>query len=189
MAPIPVVCGSCGNFFFAENLIGGSGTVTFSNVGYGPCPVCGGMGSVLDGTYEFVGDTVRLLAGPEWSSQRLMRVAALLHDLAHRPVQDLKPENLLVALAKEEPKLAAHLKPKSSTELVAWLTLLLMIVQVLLGLGSQRSITENDVEKIVQTVLEQTERQSQSALVSSTKKAPPPPPRKRRKVARKTRRR
>jgi hypothetical protein len=186
MAPIPVVCGSCGSFFFAQNFIGGSGTVTVSNVGYGPCPVCGGMGRVLDGTYEFVGETVRLLAGPEWTRERLVRLAALLHDLARQPVRhgDLKPENVLVSLAKEEPSLAARLKPKSSVELAAWLTLLLMIVQTLLGFGAQHGITDNDVEKIVRAVTEQ----PHGTQVRTTRRPPTSPTRKKRKAAKKRRR-
>jgi hypothetical protein len=28
----------------------------------GPCPVCGGIGEIPDGVYDFVGDTIRVVA-------------------------------------------------------------------------------------------------------------------------------
>ena len=186
VAPIPVLCGSCGSLFFAQNLIGGAGTVTFENVGCGPCPACGGTGRVLDGTYEFVGDTVRLLSGPEWTTARLRGLATLLHDLSHHVIQhkDVKPENVLGRLAEAEPTLAAQIKPKSSAEFAAWLTLLLMVVQALLGLGEPRTVSDKDLEKIIRAVMEQ-QQPPQVTPRADRSRRPPPPPKKRRATAKK----
>jgi hypothetical protein len=57
--------------FATESIIGGNVRVTFENVGFGPCPVCGESGRVLDGTFEFIGNTINVLSAPEWSQERL----------------------------------------------------------------------------------------------------------------------
>ena len=46
---------NCGAIFQASSLINadGNATVTFENVGYGPCPSCGSMGEIPDGVYSF----------------------------------------------------------------------------------------------------------------------------------------
>jgi hypothetical protein len=71
MAHVPVFCDNCGTLFVTSSLIGGDVRVTFENTGFGPCPGCGGMGRVLDGSYEFIGDTIKVLGAPAWSHEKL----------------------------------------------------------------------------------------------------------------------
>jgi hypothetical protein len=91
MVPIPVSCDGCGLLFATESIIGGNGVVTFENVGFGPCPNCGAMGRVLDGTYSFIDDVLTVLAAPVWTVQKLRALEAMLHaaQSGQRPAADV----------------------------------------------------------------------------------------------------
>jgi hypothetical protein len=91
MVPIPVSCDGCGLLFTAENIVGGNGVITFVDVRFGPCPNCGAMGRVLDGTYGFIDDVLTVLEAPAWSVQKLQELEALLHaaQSGQRPAGDV----------------------------------------------------------------------------------------------------
>jgi hypothetical protein len=109
MAVVPVFCNNCGTLFATESLLGGDWRqVSFKNVGFGPCPVCAGTGQVLDGTYDLIGDTIRVLSAPEWSLERLgwlqERIAAARAGL-------VAPEAVVDEVAAASPELAALVRP------------------------------------------------------------------------------
>jgi hypothetical protein len=59
---LPVICDRCGTVFSSGNAFAlGDGTVHFQQVGVGPCPTCGSMGSIPDGTYESLGGTASFI--------------------------------------------------------------------------------------------------------------------------------
>ena len=104
MAAVPVVCQSCGTFFLVTNLIGGDAlNVTFIDVGYGPCPACGGDGRLLDGAYDFVGDTVRVLATTPYSEEQFRR---LLRIVKRAQRGEVPPEEVATTIKREAPGLA-----------------------------------------------------------------------------------
>jgi len=61
---IPAVCGNCSAVFPSgiRVKLSEAGSITLKGVRAGPCPVCGGMGDIADGTFGVMGDTVRRLA-------------------------------------------------------------------------------------------------------------------------------
>lgn len=59
--------------------ISNSRNVRFSGVQTN-CPECGGVANVLDGTFDFVGDTIRLLSGPQATIDVLQQVAQVIRD-------------------------------------------------------------------------------------------------------------
>ena len=78
MASLPVICDKCGIPFVTQSAIGGSGTVTLEDVGVGPCPACGGMGRIPNGTYRLTNYATTLLQGPQRTKDELRRFADIL---------------------------------------------------------------------------------------------------------------
>lgn len=78
MALVPAICDTCRTLFGSENVIGGSGTVTIIGGKLGPCPKCGGWGSIPDGIYEFVGETLNIVSS--WEPQRIKRLVEGLEE-------------------------------------------------------------------------------------------------------------
>src|SRR4051812_9814724 len=57
---IPAHCNDCGAFFISPMIgMAAGATVTLSNMGTN-CPNCGGSASFLDGTFDFVGNALRI---------------------------------------------------------------------------------------------------------------------------------
>lgn len=68
MPVAPAICDDCGAIFPSGFAFSGGGSATLIGNKSGPCPVCGGVGSVPDGLYEFTGDTLRIVTS--WSPAR-----------------------------------------------------------------------------------------------------------------------
>lgn len=104
VALVPAVCRTCGTLFAASNILGGDARgISFSNVTVGPCPVCGGDGRIPDGTYDFLGDTIRVLAAPEHSRAGLERLLARATRIQQTQAP---PEEIARTLGREFPELA-----------------------------------------------------------------------------------
>lgn len=89
---VPAVCDACHAFFPSGfNIAGGA---SFAGCASGPCPRCGGMGHIPDGTYEFIDNSIRLLSGPERSRQELTMLADILRTARERgaTLQELRAE-------------------------------------------------------------------------------------------------
>lgn len=76
----PAKCRSCGKVhpataFAMENSFG----ISFSGCQVA-CPFCGSISDVLDGTYDFYGDVVKLLSGPESTISVLKQLAQTVKD-------------------------------------------------------------------------------------------------------------
>lgn len=53
---LPAICDNCKNVF-ASSIVGGPGvTMTVTGSKSGPCPACGSLGSIPDGTYAIIND-------------------------------------------------------------------------------------------------------------------------------------
>jgi hypothetical protein len=175
----------------AEN----SRDISFTGCTAGPCPNCGGTGEVPDGVYDFVGDTIRVVASTGYSRQQLERLAALVVQAreARTPAADV-----VATLEREAPELAGLAKrllvPKTPADLAAWLTLLLMVLQMFIARPASE-VSEKDVERLTERAVERAikppARAPQQADRGQTPevKRPPPPPRKQREARKRQRRR
>ena len=52
----------------------------------GPCPNCGGMGSIPNGTFDFVEGAIKVLAAPQRTIDDLKRLSVILEDARHERV-------------------------------------------------------------------------------------------------------
>jgi hypothetical protein len=194
MPAVPAICRTCGTVFPSGIVAENSRDISFTGSTAGPCPNCGGTGEIPDGLYDFVGDTVRVVARSGYSRGQLERVAALLVQArqARTPAADV-----VAALEDEAPELSEIAKrllvPKTPADLVAWLALLLLVVQMLTAKPSS-DLSEKDVERLTQQAVERaitppaaTRRRADPAQAPMVK--PPAPPRKQREARKRQRKR
>ena len=175
MPRVPAVCDSCGAFFPSPIEVTNSTDITFGGIGVGPCPRCGGTGHVPDGTYNFVGDTIELLSGPQRSRSELERLAAILRDAQKRgaSVEQVRDE-----VRREVPELTslADALPRTRNELYAFITLILAILALLLSEARRTGDTKIEVTQIFNLVTQTAPApQAQKPARSSSKLKSKPP--------------
>ncbi|MBI3880150.1 MAG: SEC-C domain-containing protein [Verrucomicrobia bacterium] len=152
MAKIPVVCQRCGEFFVAAHLIGGNARVTFTDVGMGPCPKCGGMGKVPDGSYEFIDNSIRLLSGPGITIGHLKKLAAIV---LRAKQTNAVAETVRSDVKKDLPELShlAEALPKTRAELYAFLSLLVALIALLLKAEKSEPKQSVTAEQVINSVV------------------------------------
>lgn len=78
---LPAFCDNCGTAFGSGFSVSGSAmAVTLEGNKAGPCPACGGIGSIPDGIFDFIEGAVRVLAGPQRTVDELRTLALILED-------------------------------------------------------------------------------------------------------------
>ena len=78
------ICERCGTAFPSGFVVENSRSIEFRGNRSGPCPKCGGMGNVLDGIFDFVGNTIRVISAPERTLAELAALEALLQEARQR---------------------------------------------------------------------------------------------------------
>src|SRR5690242_1992722 len=63
------------------------------------CPRCGGPAFVLDGTYDFVEDTVRLVSGPGFTIEKVKLFQQLTQQAARNEIPESKYEEAIAAIS------------------------------------------------------------------------------------------
>jgi hypothetical protein len=163
---IPAICDNCGTVYPSGFSVGGAGTMQMAGNQSGPCPACGGMGSVPDGFYEFTDDTIRIFS--TWPPARTQRLAAALENA--RAAAD--PEAAIDAL-KEEPSLTELIKRLSplrdASAFWAFIAVLLTVLNMTTASTNDPTITINQ-----QTVIERVVTQSQPTVPGVHITTPPP---------------
>lgn len=151
MAPVPAICDYCGTLFYSSSVIGGSGSavIEFKNVKLGPCPVCGRRGSVPDGLYEFVGETLRTVT--TWTPDRQLHFAQKLR-AAQRAAD---PRRAAVEAIRTEPEIYEIAKrlliPRTAADFYAFLAVLIAILALVTKGGDDVTINQEFViERVVQ---------------------------------------
>ncbi len=132
MAIVPVFCDSCGSVWGAPHVIGGSGArVEITGSKAGPCPVCGGMGSIPDGVYDLIGDILTVSAAEQIAPQSLQAVIGLLEAAARG---ELTPTEALEQTEAQAPALAGVIGSYlERADPLSWIALIVAILQMLLA--------------------------------------------------------
>jgi hypothetical protein len=102
---IPAICDSCGVTWGAEGVIAGSGATNIQITGskVGPCPRCGGMGSIPDGIYDLQDDTLKVIQAAATTSEDLQDLITLLESLREGEASSAE---VIETVAREVPDLA-----------------------------------------------------------------------------------
>ncbi len=132
MVRIPAVCNKCSTVFASGFDIAGKNN-TFSGCNSGPCPTCGGRGSIPDGVYSALSDTIFAYKAGRINQATLRGLVDLL-ELAKATGDE--PQNVAERIKSDVPELAsvADALPKTRSDLYAFLALFIAILSVLIGM-------------------------------------------------------
>jgi len=130
MVHIPAFCDSCGAAFGSGIVVENCRNITFSGNRSGPCPRCGSMGSVIDGVFNVVGDVIEILSAPQRTVESLNKLSNIFREAAK---EKDSTEQITEKINEQVPELSLITRyiPKNATELVAWLTFILIAMQTI----------------------------------------------------------
>lgn len=134
MPVMPAICDSCGTVFPSGFYVENSINIGFSGCKSGPCPKCGGDGSVPDGLYNFIGDIIQLVSGPEMTVKRLKHFSALLEESLQK---ELAPSHVVSKIEQTDPGFLPAIQPffkKHHMTFVAYISLLVSILSIVIPL-------------------------------------------------------
>jgi uncharacterized protein YchJ len=142
---------SCGAVFQFNQLIGGPGktNIEFINSKVGPCPACGDMGSIPDGTYEYANGVLNILSSSKISVTELQKVEKILRSARRSKIKS--DDEIIGEVKKASPAVADafQLVPKQNN-VIQWLTLLIAFVALAIQIHSTYfKETDQSVEKKV----------------------------------------
>jgi flagellar biosynthesis regulator FlaF len=153
MPTFPAICDSCGTIFSS----GAAGNATMINCKAGPCPACGGIGSVPDGTYQTTGNVIRLFATSQRSRQQLQAIVAAVNRAREESQNAAAAIEQLKFSAPELSSIADTL-PKTRNELYAFLTLILTALGVLIasaGLWKDKGPSDQEIQRMIDQTLKE----------------------------------
>lgn len=173
MPDVPAVCDTCGTVFssgiYAENAT----IVTLVGNTAGPCPRCGGMGHVPDGTFTFTENTIELLQGPQRTVSELQSLAEILRQARERHAST---EEVAETIRRESPQLTrlADLLPRTRSELYGFIQIVLAIIAIVLTQAAAQRIDIQEVDVDIDQVISITFQQQiqQRASESQTQQIP-----------------
>jgi hypothetical protein len=119
----------------------------------GPCPNCNGMGSIPDGVYDFVGETLTVVS--LWTPGRIARVVAGLE----RARNAADPRAATEAVLAEEGDLLGLVKrlviPSDAGHFWALIAAFLALLQLMAAWHENPSVTVNETTVVEQTFFNQ----------------------------------
>jgi len=156
---IPAICNKCGSMFVAPNLIGGNGSVQFTNCALGPCPTCGGTGNIIDGIYDAATNSARLFLSSITKKNDLLKLQVII-ERARR--ENYTSEQLRHSVKDEVPELQSisDCLPKTRMELYAFLGVIFTIITIITTstfnyFDSKDTINETDINNVVEEAFKQ----------------------------------
>lgn len=160
MPVIPAICDNCGTLFNSGFYFENVRQVTLSGNKSAPCPNCGGVGSIPDGLYNFLDDSVELISGPKSSKDNLTKLVEFIKRAKDqgKDFDEIKNE-----FSKEfnEFKSLADFFPKNRTELYSFLTVLIMVITLVIESSKEETVIVNtglskpQIEQLVNTSIEE----------------------------------
>lgn len=130
MAMIPGICDDCGAVFGSEALVGAKGSnISLGGAKIGPCPSCGGIGRVPEGTYDLIGDTLRVVKAAAFEKTELDAVIEILEKRAQGRLTD---EEVLEQVEADAPTLTPTVKDYlAKSDPASWLALLIAVLTLI----------------------------------------------------------
>ena len=150
MPLIPAFCNRCGAAFSSGIFIDNCVNISLYGNTSGPCPRCGGIGSVPNGVFNVINGVIEHFGAIRDQEEVLNRIANILT----RAVEEKSStQNIAKEIRYKAPEISniAEVLPKTRTELYAFIALLLTLISILLAnLGSNDDATEKLLNKILE---------------------------------------
>ena len=168
---IPAVCDNCGTLFPSGFAGSGNAQVSVSGCTSGPCPKCGSMGHIPDGVYNFIGNTIQLLSGPKLTIFKLVSLEKILTKAKqeHSPIEEVTEK-----IEEELPDFSKIIDflPKSRVELYAFITIILMIVQLLMGQLNRSQKPNITINQVINLLYEKDVSKENEKITGESKVVP-----------------
>jgi hypothetical protein len=131
MALVPAICDSCGTIWGAENIFGGDAkNLILTGNKVGPCPKCGGLGSIPDGVYDIQDDTFKVIDTGNIPADVLQGLIDVLDSLRRG---EASSSEVIETVEREAPALAPTVKSVlDKSDPAKWVLLLIAIIALYL---------------------------------------------------------
>jgi hypothetical protein len=172
MATVPGVCDNCGAIFGTEALAGAEGrNIDLSGAKIGPCPNCGAAGSVPEGTYDLIFDTLRVAR--EAAIEKII-FDAIIEVLEDRAAGRATDAEVMERVETTAPALAPTVKGYlAKSDPASWLALL---ISILMMIQSSSVPSPPSAEEIAEAIWAKDHAARVASPVSKPKKARKPKP-------------
>ncbi|WP_367108824.1 SEC-C metal-binding domain-containing protein [uncultured Psychrobacter sp.] len=152
---VPAICDNCDSIFPSLFNFHNSNNISFTGCQAEPCPNCGGIGHIPDGVYNFIGDTIELLSGPQRSINELEKLASILE---HAKNNKATPQTIAEEIDKAIPELSSikDLLPKTRSELYGFITILLTILTLIMNQAQSSNSSKIEIDTIINNIYLQT---------------------------------
>ena len=132
MPILPAICPNCGAVFDTGVLLQSSGNSFTGCVS--PCPKCGTMGIIPNGEYSAAGHSLRVIAATAGDEVMLRRIQAVMQQALASGKSDkaILEEELKRAGVSDSQKIVEA--APGGQNFVVWLTVVLIVIQILLQL-------------------------------------------------------
>jgi uncharacterized protein YecA (UPF0149 family) len=127
MPAVPAICDTCGSIFPSGIFVENSLSITFRDCHAGPCPKCGQVGHLVEGTFNFVGETIEVVRASFKTQSELIRLKKFIQKIKQEAP---KVEEAIREIQDNYPQLSKpiSLLPKTTSELYAFLGLLIALL-------------------------------------------------------------
>jgi hypothetical protein len=130
MPRIPAVCKKCGKIFQSSFNVGG--TVVMQDCVAGPCPFCGGSGSIPSGIYTTLTNAALIFAAGKILPPQFRNFISIIESAIKNKEDAIK---VSMEIKENMPELSsvADALPKTRNELYAFLAILIALVTLILN--------------------------------------------------------
>ncbi|MGR2767352.1 SEC-C metal-binding domain-containing protein [Photobacterium ganghwense] len=164
MPMIPAFCDTCGTPFSSGIFIEHCAHVTLKGNRSGPCPNCGGMGSVPDGVFNILGNVIEILSAPSRTLEQLKKYTQIINEAKE---DNLSTEQVKKRIDSELPELSGitQFLPKTRSDLYAFLSLILAALSYITTLvDNDDSVTSQQVEEIMEKSIQKLLQKEREAI-------------------------
>lgn len=146
MPNLPAIC-SNGHVYNSGIFVENAKNISFLNNKV-KCPICGVFGSIPDGVYDIIGNSIKFLKGPDVSRSTLLKLKELLVQVKFDDDNILETSN---KIREEIPELSSlsDILPKTRSDLYNFVSMLIALITLLLSLGNS---IDNDPNQIINII-------------------------------------
>ena len=170
MRDIPVFCDTCGTPF-RSGISAGNITITVGSYSAGPCPTCGGRGTLSNVVLTITQDAIRILGNGSAGAAEMERLRTLIERAQQREVP---PAELVAELEQGDSTLkglgallSQLLVPKDAGQFYGLLALLLAAWPLLQQ--PKEELTPAKITTIVETAVQQTLNKAQASALPAAR--------------------